>query len=468
MTAGEQPRIHIVDSLPIEPPQGRAILFQRTGDGADMLLRGAHVLDPASGLDGVRDVLVREGRIAAVGEGFEAPAGCELVDASGLHLFPGFTDPHVHLRTPGQEYKETLETGTHAAAAGGFVQLIAMANTNPPVDSVAALRSLQARAGSDAVVPTGFAATVTRGMAGEELTDMVALAEAGVAAFTDDGQPVAEAGVLRRALQYQAAAGRVIALHEEDHSLSDGGSMHEGAVSARLGIGGIPSASESSMIARDSLVALGEGHPIHIQHLSSRESVDAVREAKARGVRITCEASPHHLTLTDSAVGDGSDALFKMNPPLRCEDDRMALIDGLKDGTIDCIATDHAPHAEHEKDEPFESAPFGVTGLETAFSAVYTELVENGSLGLGLVVEKLGAGCAIFGLPRPRIAEGEPANLCLVDLAAEWVVGGGGYLSRSSNSCFDGRTLKGRVLLTLAGGQIAHRARSFALQEVQR
>lgn len=467
MTAGDPPRMRVVEPLPPEPVAGPQALFQAPGQVASILLRGAHVLDPASGLDGVCDVLVREGRIVQVDEGIAAPDDCESVDCSGLHMFPGFTDPHVHLRVPGQEHKETLATGTRAAASGGFVQLIAMANTNPPVDGVSTLRALQARAAAEACVPTAFSATVTRGMAGEELTDMEALAAAGAAAFTDDGVPVANAGVLRRALQYQAAAGRLLALHEEDHTLSDGGSMHEGVVSARLGIGGIPSASESSMIARDALIAEGEKQPIHIQHLSAKESVEAVRAAKARGVRITCEASPHHLALTDSAVGDGSDALFKMNPPLRAEADRQALIAGLEDGTIDCIATDHAPHAEHEKDQPFEEAPFGVTGLETAFAAVYTELVEPGRLPLTLVVSKLTAGCEIFGLPRPRLAEGETANLCLVDLAAEWVVGDDGYESRSSNSCFDGRTLKGKVLLTIAGGQTAHRARSFALQEVR-
>ncbi len=460
------PRIHAVEQLPPEPVTRSDVLYQRSGPVAEMLIAGAHVLDPATGIDATCDVLVRGGRIEQIGNAIDAPDGVERVEAAGLHLFAGFTDPHVHLRVPGQSHKETIESGARAAAAGGYTQIIAMANTSPPVDSVSTLRSLQSRAAAEAAVPTAFAATVTRGMAGQELTDMAALAAAGAALFTDDGMPVADAGLLRRALRYQAVSDRAIALHEEDHDLSDGGSMHEGLVSARLGIGGIPSASESSMIARDAVIARVEGRPIHIQHLSAAESVAAVRAAKGLGVPITCEASPHHLTLTDETVGDGSDARFKMNPPLRAEQDRQALIEGLRDGTIDCIATDHAPHAEHEKDEPFEEAPFGVTGLETAFSALYTELVAPGTIELALLVDKLAAGCAIFGLPRPRVAEGEPANLCLVDLAAAWVVGGEGYESRSSNSCFDGRTLKGRVLMTVADGQVAHRARSFALQEV--
>jgi dihydroorotase len=467
LNPGEEPRIRAVDPLPPEPQQRPELLFQQDGPYASLLIVGAHVLDPGAGVDEVADVLVTDGRVQRIGPTLEAPEGVERIDAAGLHLFPGFTDPHVHLRIPGQAHKETIETGTRAAAAGGFVQLIAMANTSPPVDSVPALRSLQARAASEAVVPTAFTATATRGMSGSELTDMASLAQAGAAAFTDDGMPIADAGVLRRALQYQAISDRIIALHEEDHALSAGGSMHAGLVSARLGIGGIPSTSESSMIARDVLIADGENRPIHIQHLSAAESVDVIRSAKAQGVSVTCEASPHHLALTDAAVGDGSDARFKMNPPLRAERDRQALIEGLKDGTIDCIATDHAPHAEHEKDEPFEEAPFGVTGLETAFAAVYTELVDTGLIELALAVDKLTAGCAIFGLPRPRVAEGEIANLCLADLGAEWLVGDDGYHSRSGNSCFDGRRLKGRVLLTLAGGRDVHRARSFALQEVR-
>jgi dihydroorotase len=273
---------------------------------------------------------------------------------------------------------------------------------------------------------------------------------------------VTDAGVLRRALQYQRLCGGVLALHEEDPSLSGDGAMHEGAVSAMLGVAGIPSISESTIIARDCSLAEYEGGRIHLQHLSARESVEAIAAAKQRGVAVTCEASPHHLTMTDEDVRD-LDTRKKMNPPLREQSDRAALIEGLRSGVIDCIATDHAPHARDEKEVPFEQAPMGTTGLETAFSAVYSELVLPGTLSLALVVEKLTAGLGCIDLLVPRIAVGEPANLVLVDLDAEWVVGESGYESRSENCCFAGRTLRGRVLLTVAAGAVAWRERSIML-----
>jgi dihydroorotase len=313
-------------------------------------------------------------------------------------------------------------------------------------------------------VPVGFLASVTTGLAGDALTEMAELRETGALGFTDDGKPVHRAAILQRALQYQRLCGGVIALHEEDPSLSGHGVMHEGEVSARLGLAGIPSISESTMIARDASIAGYEDGRIHIQHLSARESVRAVAEAKARGVQVTCEASPHHLTLTDADVlASQLDTRLKMNPPLRSEGDRRALIDGLRDGTIDCIATDHAPHAREEKEVPWEEAPMGTTGLETAFAAVHTELVVPGVLPLALVVEKLSAGAELFGLVPPRIKVGRPADLCLIDLAAEWEVGEAGYASRSENCCFAGRTLCGKVLATVAAGAVAYRERAFAL-----
>jgi dihydroorotase len=432
---------------------------------ADLLVRGAHVLDPREGVDAPLDVLVRDGRIAELGApgSLEAPAGAEVVDGEGRHLLPGFVDPHVHLRTPGQEHKEDLDSGTRAAAAGGYVAVVAMPNTDPVVDSAPVLRSLREAARREARVPVGFLASVTRALAGEALTEMAELRDAGALGFTDDGRPVHRAGILRRALQYQRLAGGVLALHEEDPTLSGRGVMHEGVVAARLGLEGIPSVSESTLIARDAALARYEGGRIHIQHLSARQSVEAVAEARARGVRITAEASPHHLTLTDEALLDRLDTRLKMNPPLRTEDDRRALVDGLRDGTIDCIATDHAPHAREEKEVPFEEAPMGTTGLETAFAAVHTALVMPGTLPLGLVVERMSAGAALLGLPVPRIAPGEPADVVLVDLDAEWQVGEAGYESRSENCCFDGRTLRGRVLATVAAGGVAYRERAFAL-----
>ncbi len=431
---------------------------------ADLLLRDVHALDPRTGVDGLHDVLVRGGEIAEIGAPgtVAAPAGAETVEGQGRHLFPAFVDPHVHLRTPGQEHKEDLETGTRAAAAGGYCAVIAMPNTSPVVDSAPILGALLDAAAREARVPVGFMPAITRGLGGIELTAMAELRALGAAGFTDDGRPVADAGVFRRALQYQRLCGGVLALHEEDPSLSGKGAMHEGVVSALLGVAGIPSISESTVIARDCALAEYEQARIHIQHLSARESVEVVADAKARGVQVTCEASPHHLTMTDEDVR-GLDPRRKMNPPLRSEEDRQALIRGLRDGTIDCIATDHAPHARDEKEVPFEQAPMGTTGLETAFSSVYTDLVLPGVLPLELVVERLTSGLGLLDLLVPMIAVGEPANLVLADLDAQWIVGESGYESRSENCCFAGRKLQGRVLLTVAAGAVAYRERSTIL-----
>jgi dihydroorotase len=432
---------------------------------ADLLVRGAHVLDPRSGIDTGQDVLVRGGEIAELGApgSLPAPAGVEVLEGEGLHLFPGFVDPHVHLRTPGQEHKEDLDSGTRAAAAGGFVAVVAMPNTDPTVDSAPVLRSLREQARREARVPVGFLAAVTRGLDGEALTEMAELRDAGALGFTDDGRPVHRAGLLRKALQYQRLAGGVLCLHEEDPTLSGRGVMHEGAVSARLGLAGIPSVSESTLIARDAALAGYEEGRIHIQHLSARESVEAVAAARAAGVRITCEVSPHHLTLTDAALLERLDTRLKMNPPLRAEEDRRALVAGLRDGTIDCIATDHAPHAREEKEVPFEEAPMGTTGLETAFAALYSDLVLPGMVPLSLIVDRLSSGAAILGLELPAVSVGRGANFCLVDLEAEWEVGEHGYESRSENCCFAGRTLRGRVRATVAGGGVAYRERAFAV-----
>jgi dihydroorotase len=438
-------------------------LDMRSGEGADLVLRGATVLDPVAGIEGIHDVVIRAGRITELA----APDGqldhLEQVDAEGLHAFPAFFDPHVHLRVPGHEHKEDIETGSRAAAAGGYCGVIAMANTEPPVGTPADIEALREAARQAASVPVGFLATVTRGMEGEELTEMGAIRDAGAVGFSDDGLPIRSARVLRRALQYQRLCGGTIALHEEDPELSGEGVMHEGPVSAALGLAGIPSVSESTMIARDAAIAGYEGGRIHVQHLSAIESVEAVRAAKAAGVQISCEASPHHLCLTDEEVRSLDPQRFKMNPPLRSEADRQALIEGLRDGTIDCIATDHAPHAAEEKEVPFEQAAMGVTGLETAFASLYTELVLPGALDLGLLIERLAGGAAPFDLERSTLAPGNEANVVLCDLNAEWTVGEEGYESRSQNSWCAGRKLTGRVLMTVAGGQVAYRLRSFSL-----
>jgi dihydroorotase len=432
-------------------------LFQRPGPPANLLIRCAYVLDPRAELDEHHDVLIRDGRIAEVGAPDSLPGDdVDTIDAAGKHVFPAFVDPHVHLRAPGQEYKEDLDTGTAAAAAGGYCAVIAMPNTTPTVDSAAVLGSLVQRARAEARVPVGFMASITRGLDGNQLTEMADLRDTGALGFTDDGRPVVSAGMLRRALQYQRLCGGVIALHEEDPELSGDGVMHEGAVSARLGMAGIPSLSESTMVARDGALALYEGARVHFQHLSCVESVQALAAAKAAGARVSGEVCPHHLTLTDDLVRT-LDSRFKMNPPLRTETDRRALVEALRTGVIDCVATDHAPHARHEKEVPFEEAPMGTTGLETAFAALFTELVMSGSLELATVIERMTAGGELYGLTAPRIAAGETANLCLVDLEARFQVGEDGYASRSSNCCFHGRTLHGRVVTTVAAGQIAHR-----------
>ncbi|MEA2196218.1 MAG: dihydroorotase [Solirubrobacteraceae bacterium] len=438
-------------------------LYRRPLEPAELLIRGVHVLDPRAGLDEERDVLIRGGVVAELGppDSLPAPADGDVLDGSGKHAFPGFVDPHVHLRTPGQEYKEDIATGTAAAATGGFCALIAMPNTSPVVDEPSVLTALCDTATREAQVPVGFLAAITRGLAGTELTEMAELSDAGALGFTDDGRPVASAGILRKALQYQRLCGGVIALHEEDPALSANGVMHEGPVSARLGLAGIPSISESTMIARDAAIARYEDARMHFQHLSAVESVAALAAAKEAGARVSGEACPHHLTLTDEIVRT-LDSRFKMNPPLRSEEDRRALVEALKTGVIDCVATDHAPHARHEKEVPFEQAPMGTTGLETAFAALYTELVLPGELDLGILIERMTAGMALYDLLTPRIAPGEPANISVVDLGARWEVGASGYVSRSENCCFHGRTLQGRVVLTLADGGVAFRARMLA------
>jgi dihydroorotase len=428
-----------------------------------LVIAGPRVLDPRAGIDAEHDVVVRDGEVAELAAANSVELeGAERIEARGLSLFPAFFDPHVHLRTPGRQDEEDIETGSRAAAAGGFCGILAMANTDPPVDNAGDVTALRERAAADAAIPTGFLACVTRAMGGSELAEMAELADAGAAGFSDDGLPIQSARVLRRALQYQRLVGLPIALHEEDPELSGGGSMHEGEVSAALGIAGVPSVSESTMIARDAALAAYEEARIHVQHLSAAESVAAVQAAKAAGVAITCEATPHHLTLTDEEVRS-LDARFKMNPPLRSEADRQALIEGLRTGAIDCIATDHAPHSSDEKEVPIEEAAFGVIGLETAFAAIHTDLVLPGVLELGLVIERLSGGAEAFGFEAPRVQPGGEANLVLVDTEAEWDAGAEGWESRSENSCFSGRRLRGRILITIAGGRVAYRQRSFAM-----
>jgi dihydroorotase len=423
------------------------MLYSRNGRKDDVTFEAVRVVDPTEGIDETLTVTVERGVITRL----EPAAG-----GNGKVLAPAFVDPHVHLRTPGREDEENIASGTHAAAAGGYCAILAMPNTDPPVDSAAVLGALIKQARSDGDVPVGFLAAISKGQEGAELTEMVELAEAGAAGFTDDGHPVRSAGLLRRALQYDAVAGRRIAVHCEEPALSQGGQMHEGPVSAELGFGGYPSVAESVMVGRDLALAAYERQPIHLLHLSARESVEDLRSAQAAGVEATAEATPHHLCLTDEAVRS-LDPNVKMNPPLRSEEDRQALIGAVRDGAIGAIATDHAPHARHEKEVPFEEAPFGVTGLETAFSALYTHIVEPGALSLQTLLERLSAGPArIYGLEPPRITVGAPANLVLLDLEETWRVGEGSFRSKSANSWLLGQTLRGRVKKTIAAGKVVY------------
>jgi len=431
------------------------MLHAKKAPGANLVVRGARVVDPVEKTDAVLDVRIDNGTIAAVGERLDTNEH-RVVDAAGLVLAPAFVDPHVHLRTPGREDEETIASGTQAAAAGGFCTILAMPNTDPVVDSAATLGALVETAAREAEVAVGFFAAITRGQRGERLTEMAELADAGAVGFSDDGVPVASAGMMRRALQYSAITGRKLALHCEERSLSHDGHVHEGAVAAELGFSGYPSVAESVMVERDLALARYEGQPIHLLHLSSSESVAALRRARESGVAVTAEVTPHHLVLTDEAVRS-LDPNVKMNPPLRADVDRAALLDALRDGTIECIATDHAPHAPHEKDVPFEAAPFGVTGLETAFAALYTRLVHPGLLTLETLLERMSAGPArAFGLDRPRVAAGATANLVLLDLERAWTVES--FRSRSRNSWLLGAQLTGGVAMTIANGVVAFEA----------
>jgi dihydroorotase len=428
------------------------MLCAKAAPGEDLVVRGARVLDPGAQVDAVLDVRIDGGTIAELGARLD-PNAHRVVEGEGLLLAPAFVDPHVHLRTPGREDEETIASGTRAAAAGGYCAILAMPNTDPVLDSAAVLGSQIEAAQAEAEVGVGFLAAITKGQSGAELTEMGELAEAGAVGFSDDGRPVAAAGLMRRALQYSAVTGRPLALHCEEPTLSRDGQMHEGAVSAELGFAGYPSIAESVMVERDLSLAAFERRPVHVLHVSARESVDAVRAARAAGVPATTEVTPHHLCLTDEALRS-LDSNLKMNPPLRSSDDRAALVDGLRDGTIQAVATDHAPHARHEKEVPFEAAPFGVTGLETAFSALYTRLVEPGVLSLETLLERMSSGPAsIYGLPAPRIAVGEPANLVLLDLAASRRVEADEFHSRSANSWLLGERITGKVRMTVAAGR---------------
>jgi dihydroorotase len=424
-----------------------------------LLIRGGRLIDPSQGLDGERDLLVEDGVVARILEpGSADPDGrdeLEVLEAAGLVVCPGLIDIHVHLREPGQEYKETVRTGAMAAAAGGFTAVACMANTEPPNDSRSVTEHILAEArrhGFARVYPIG---AVSKQLAGEELAEVGEMVRAGAVAISDDGRPVMNAELMRRALLYAQHFGIPVIQHAEDLHLSAKGVMHEGDWSTRLGLAGIPGSAEDVMVARDLLLLEDTGGRYHVAHLSTARSLEMVRQAKARGLGVTCEVTPHHLLLTDEEVARTVfSTQCKMKPPLRSERDRLALLAGLADGTIDAIASDHAPHHADEKDVEFDLAPFGILGLETTLALCLDRLVRRQVIGLPRLVELLSSGPArVLGLPGGTLRPGSPADVTLFDPEGDVTVQAAKFLSRSRNTPFEGWQLRGRPVATLVGGR---------------
>ena len=419
-----------------------------------LVLRGGRVIDPANNLDAVQDVLIADGKIERLGRNLSVPADAEVVDANGKIVCPGFIDMHVHLREPGQEYKETVATGTQAAAAGGFTAVCCMANTSPVNDNGAVTDYIRAKARVEGVVRVYPIGAVTKNLRGEELAELAELADAGCVAFSDDGRCVMNAELYRRAMEYTLPFGAPVISHAEDATLSRGASINEGVVSTELGLAGQPAAAEDVMVARDILLAELTGAHVHIAHASTAGAVRLVRDAKARGVRVTAEVTPHHLVLTEDAVRTW-DANTKMAPPLRTKRDVEALIEGLTDGTIDCIATDHAPHALSEKEGEYDHAAFGVVGLETAVAVLLDRLVRPGLLPLATLIARWSRDPArLLNLPGGTLAVGAPADVTILDPDAEATVEPSRFQSRSRNTPFGGWTLRGGPWMTLVGGTL--------------
>ena len=418
----------------------------------NLLIKHGRVLDPAGGVDGLQDVLVTDGRIARTGKQLEAPAGVRVVDATGKVVCPGFIDIHTHLREPGFEYKETIASGTRAAAAGGFTAVACMANTFPVNDNRAVTDYILARARVEGVVRVHPIGAVTRNLEGTQLAELAEQAEAGCVAFSDDGRCVMNAELYRRAMEYALPFGTPIISHAEDSHLARDAAMNEGIVSTELGLHGQPAAAEDVMVARDIVLAELTGAHVHIAHVSTAGAVRMIREARARGVRVTAEATPHHLLLTDEAVRTW-DPNMKMAPPLRGKRDVEALLEGLADGTIDCIATDHAPHALSEKEDEFAEAANGVVGLETAVSVLLDRLVRPGVIDLATLVTRLSSAPArLLNLPGGSLAPGAPADITILDLQQPWTVDPAAFRSRGRNTPFARWTGTGAPWMTIVGG----------------
>jgi dihydroorotase len=419
----------------------------------------ARLFDPESGLDAMGGLLTEGSKIAAFGEGIFAqgtPADAEIIDCKGHLLTPGLLDIQVHFREPGQEYKETIHTGSKSSAAGGVTTVACMPNTKPVIDDVSVVEFIYRRARETAFVNICTYAAISKGQKGEQLTEMGMLREAGVVGFTDDGLPVMNALLMRRALAYARELGVPIAQHAEDLNLTAHGCMNEGIVSARLGLPGIPNASEAVIVERDIILAELTGGQYHVLHISTAEAVDAVRRAKKKGLRVTAEAAPHHFCLTDEAVAEYR-TFCKMNPPLRAEKDRLAIIEGLKDGTIDAIATDHAPHDEESKRVPMTHAAFGIVGLETMLP-LSLNLYHNKIMPLRDVIAAMTYKPAdIIHVPAGRLKKGAPADLTLIDLDSEWMLDPETFSSKSQNSPFEDWKVKGRAIRTIVGGETVYR-----------
>ena len=426
-----------------------------------LLLKGGRVVDPSQRLDAQLDVLIVDGRVAELAAKLKTK-DAEVEDVSDCVVAPGFIDLHVHLREPGREDKETIASGTRAAAAGGFSAVCAMPNTDPVNDTADVTRSIVAKARAEGsgvrVYPIG---AVTRGSRGDELCELGDLRDAGCVAFSDDGRPVASARMMRRALEYARGLSLPIVDHCEDPSLSERASMNEGLVSTLLGLRGAPPVSEAIAVERDVLLAELSGGHVHIAHVSTALAVDAIRRGKARGVRVTAEATPHHLFLTDALVKESEyDTATKVNPPLRGEADRAAVLAGVRDGTIDCVATDHAPHALDDKRVPFDEAAFGISGIETAVALLLDRLVRGGSLSLTELVLLLSTNPArVFSLPGGTLASGSPADVTVLDLQRKRTVDAKRFLSKGRNTPFAGWSLTGWPVLTIVDGRVVHRAR---------
>ena len=422
---------------------------------SSLLIHGGRIVDPSQGLDGSYDLLIEDGAVARIDGRIQKPRGAETIDAAGLVVTPGLIDIHVHLREPGQEYKETVRTGTQAAAAGGFTAVACMANTVPVNDnrSITEHILLEAqRSGFARVYPIG---AISKGMKGEELAEIGDMVAAGAAAVSDDGLPVMNAELMRRALLYAQHYGIPVIQHAEDLTLTGKGVMHEGEWSTRLGLSGIPGSAEDVMVARDLILTEDTAGRYHVAHLSTARSLDLVRLGRSRGLRVTCEVAPHHLILTDEEVAKTNFSTHcKMKPPLRSERDRAALIQGLVDGTVDCIASDHAPHHRDEKDVEFDKAPFGILGLETTLSLCLDRFVHAGVLSLSRLVELLSTGPArVLGIPGGTLKSGSPADVSIFDLDGEVTTAAAGFRSKSRNTPFDGWSLRGRPVATVLGGR---------------